>query len=276
MTAKMKPDKFSNRIANALNFGHRRRIKNFLPHDEDIAKENIYARTLSFLSGRDFNSALAATTWNRIHDHWQKLNNALDRDVGFFVAALDYFENMEKGREVRYVFMEETRFKSLYEQSTLDGMTLLFNHQTFIMMLEKELEFARRKHTPLTLLMADIDNFKRINDQRGHQHGDRVLIQVARILKQHLRAMDIAGRYGGEEFIVAFPDTDSKMAIEIAERIRRRIEFTYENDDRITVSMGMVNYPQVNGSIHDLIESADQALYQAKHEGKNQLNQYEP
>lgn len=266
-------DRFSDRVARAFGMWHRAKQVALPVNTSRRVTEDIYTRTLKFLTGRDFDNALAGQTWERIHDHWQALNEKLDRNVGFFVAALDYFENVDTQRQARYVFLEEDRLQALIDQSSLDGLTLLYNHWTFMMMLEKELDFARRKHSPLTLLMADVDNFKTINDRFGHQQGDKVLARVARILKQNLRTMDVAGRYGGEEFIVAFPDTDPVTAQDIAERIRVRIESTFE-DEGITISMGMASYPDVEGHCQCLIKSADQALYQAKREGKNQLQRF--
>jgi len=276
MTVKLNPDKLGDQIAKILNLHQRRQRASNLPPTRSLTTENVYARTLTFLTGREFDNESALRAWDNIHEHWQRLNKQLGRDVGFFVAALDYLENIHPVGDTKYVFVEENRLNALFEQSTLDGLTLLYNHRTVIMMLEKELEFARRKNSPLTLMMADIDNFKHINDRLGHQHGDKVLARVARILKQDLRAMDVAGRYGGEEFIVVFPDTDTTTARDIAERIRRRIESTFRNDDGITISMGLASYPQVEGKIHRLIHRADQALYQAKQEGKNQLHWYQP
>ena len=276
MTVKLDPDKLSDRIAKVLNLHHHRQKASNLPPTHSQTTENVYARTLTFLTGREFDNTSACQAWDKIHEHWQQLNNRLERDVGFFVAALDYFENIDPEHDTKYVFVEEKRLNSLFEQSTLDGLTLLYNHRTFIMMLEKELEYARRKHIPLTLMMADIDNFKLINDHLGHLHGDNVLARVAQILKQNLRAMDVAGRYGGEEFIVAFPGTDAVTAHEIAERIRIRIESTFKYDDHITVSMGLASYPQVEGKTNRLIQVADQALYLAKQEGKNQLQWFQP
>ena len=232
---------------------------------------SVCSRTLSLLTGSQLDSETAKQTWKRIHEHWQLLNNQLQRDVGFYVAALDYFENVDRQSESRYVFMEAARFNNLVEQSTVDGLTQLYNHKTFIMLLEKELDFALRKNQSVALLMADIDNFKTINDRFGHQCGDDVLVGVAGILKQNLRVMDIAGRYGGEEFIVAFPATELNTAKDISERIRQKIEISFEPGAGITISMGIATYPQTQGGIQQLISAADKALYRAKHSGKNQL-----
>lgn len=276
MTDKLITGKLSERIARALNLSQRRQDEDDFLSVNAFASDGVCARTLNLLTGREFDKTTAEKAWENIHDHWQVLNDLLERDVGFFVAALDYFENIDTEKTTKYVFVEEARLKALFDQSTLDGLTQLYNHQTFIMMLEKELEFSRRKHSPLTLVMADIDNFKRVNDQFGHQQGDKVLNQVARILKQSLRAMDVAGRYGGEEFIMVFPDTDAETAREIAERIRGRIESTFQSSCRITISMGMASYPEVEGKTRHLIQIADQALYRAKREGKNQLYRHHP
>lgn len=274
MSGKVNFEAFGDRVAKALNFYQRRQGLNSIHTENGRVTENIYSRTLGFLTGREFVNASAIRAWDGIHDHWQRLNGSLGRDVGFFVAALDYFENIDPAQEAKYVFVEEKRLQELFEQSTMDGLTKLYNHWTFMMMLERELDFSRRKSSPLTLMMSDVDNFKSINDRFGHQQGDKVLIQVARILKQNLRKMDLAGRYGGEEFIVAFPDTDADTAKDIAERIRARIEVIFQ-ESGVTISMGIAHYPDVEGKSHCLINSADQALYKAKREGKNQIRCYQ-
>ena len=260
-------------INQTLKFSRRMRALMDLPASKLSIPKSPCPR-FDFMMERELEHFFQAHTCRSIHDHRCELSQKLNRDVGFYVAALDYIENIEnieRTKGSRYVFVEEKRLKELIEQSMMDGLTQLYNHQASIVLLEKEMELARRKSKALTLVMADIDNFKAINDRLGHLHGDKVLARVASILSHSLRAMDVAGRYGGEEFIIVFPDTDPAAAREIAERIRVHIESAFQHSDSITISMGLASYPIVEGT-HELIESADKALYSAKHNGKNQLH----
>lgn len=239
---------------------------------EEIDGTSLYQRLLHSLTGRQFSREDAGHTWDRILDHRYQLQQTLERDPGFFVAALDYFENYRSDRNIHYAFIEEGQLSDLVEQSALDGMTMLYNHKTFLTLLEKEMALAKRKQTPLSLIMADIDDFKCINDDYGHQIGDQVLTRTAMIFTENLRAMDIAGRYGGEEFIVALPATPEKSAREIAERIRKKIETEFGYERKITISMGLSCFPNTASNLEALIQEADRAMYRAKQCGKNQLH----
>lgn len=129
---------------------------------------------------------------------------------------------------------------------------------------------------PLTLLMADLDHFKDINDKYGHPQGDVVLKGTANIIHQNIRSFDIPSRYGGEEFAVILADTDISAAEHIAERLRKRIEeavYPNENGDvKITISIGIAQFDsQIDMTSKDLIKRADEALYSAKAKGRNRV-----
>jgi len=142
-------------------------------------------------------------------------------------------------------------------------------------MLGAELDRARRYNLPITLLLADIDRFKLVNDKRGHVAGDAVLRQVGEILYREARSVDIVARYGGEEFVIVMPETAPPGAVIFAERLRRRIQdhdFADPGDDAltVTVSIGLASFPDENVSGPDaFVALADQALYRAKNEGRN-------
>jgi diguanylate cyclase (GGDEF)-like protein len=142
--------------------------------------------------------------------------------------------------------------------------------------LEREMQRAQRKGSPLSLVIMDIDHFKRVNDTFGHQQGDVVLIAIAALAKQDLRSYDVAARYGGEEFVLILPETTHDEALLVAERIRINIQqqsFAPPLEaTHITISMGVATYPRPNiSSIDDLIHAADDALYRAKETGRNQV-----
>ncbi len=163
----------------------------------------------------------------------------------------------------------------LYEQAIHDGLTGLYAHTFFQNYLEQEMGKAKRYETPLSLLMLDIDHFKRFNDTYGHPAGDTVLVNIARLLKQAIRGADIAARYGGEEFALILPETDAKGACLLAERLRKKVQgFDFlkgkKKRVKITMSIGVAGYKK--GMRKEvLIGQADQSLYRAKREGRNKV-----
>lgn len=158
----------------------------------------------------------------------------------------------------------------LAEQATTDGLTKLSNHRTIIEQLKSEIVNANRKNNPLSVAIFDIDNFKKVNDTKGHVFGDKVLVDVADLINKSIRKVDFAGRYGGEEFMVIFTNTDNDMAAKISERVRIAVEeYTFVDGLKITISGGVKQY---SGEIlADFIHSADINLYEAKKRGKNQI-----
>jgi len=164
----------------------------------------------------------------------------------------------------------EVKNKLLDYQSSTDGLTMVSNHRVLIEHLKDEMLIALQEKVPLSIVMFDIDDFKRVNDTKGHVYGDTVLIAVADIMQKSVRESDLVGRYGGEEFMIVFSKTNREDATVISERIRRAIQKYYLNDDiKITISGGVQEY---NGEIlTDFIHLADTNLYKAKRSGKNKI-----
>jgi two-component system, cell cycle response regulator len=163
---------------------------------------------------------------------------------------------------------------SLYEMATTDMMTKLKIHHYFHTLLIEEIDRARRLSRPLSIIMADIDHFKIVNDTHGHQAGDMILINVARIIKESIRQIDVASRYGGEEFAIILPGTEIHEALIVAERIRQNIEkstLQYDNMElQATISIGVSQYDsEQDKTKNTLIERADKALYISKRNGRN-------
>lgn len=158
--------------------------------------------------------------------------------------------------------------------ATTDGLTGLFNHRSFQEKLSAELKRQSRFTGPLSLMLTDIDFFKKINDTYGHPAGDLVLKGVSKIIRETVRDIDIPARYGGEEFAVILPGADSEGAKKIAERLRKTImnaSFPSEGATiKVTISIGIATSPHDAKNKEELIERADQALYHAKHHGRNQ------
>lgn len=162
--------------------------------------------------------------------------------------------------------------ESLYRSAVRDPLTSLYNRGYFDDRLQQELAYATRHESPLTLVLVDLDHFKRVNDQYGHQCGDAVLIAVSRVIQRVVREEDVAARYGGEEIGVLARGTSAGGGLALAERLRRHIESlpvrSGERILRVTASMGVATF--VHPGESDLVAAADEALYAAKARGRNQ------
>ena len=166
--------------------------------------------------------------------------------------------------------------EQLKQLSNTDPLTLIYNRRYMMTMLEKEMQRAERKGSHLSLVMIDIDHFKKVNDQYGHQSGDQVLVSLAALSRSGLRSYDFAARYGGEEFVLTLPETAHADALLIAERLRSSIQshaYTGSLKGLITTaSMGVASYPtDCITSVGDLIRAADEAMYRAKAAGRNRV-----
>jgi len=159
----------------------------------------------------------------------------------------------------------------LHRQASIDDLTSIYNHRFIFQRLREEVERADRYSQPLSIMMLDLDHFKAVNDRFGHQTGDIVLHTVAQTIKKALRNIDVAGRYGGEEFLVILPQTVLEDAVQVAERIREQVEgLVFEDKDlKITISIGVSSYGDENES--ELLARADHLLYQAKDKGRNRV-----
>jgi len=174
---------------------------------------------------------------------------------------------------------EEKRLQEeLERQAKYDLLTDLFNRGQVLELLDAAWKSAKRYGLEVSLSICDIDEFKRVNDEFGHQAGDRVLAQLGEIVRQELRQADFAGRYGGDELMVVFPHTGIGGAHECMERIRRRLEDTPfrtgKRSYRVTCTSGVAEFDQTLTRSDDLIHMADMALLEGKHEGRNRTTLY--
>jgi len=164
--------------------------------------------------------------------------------------------------------------KRTEELSIVDELTDSYNYRYFVQKFQEEKKRAVRYDLPLSVIMIDIDWFKKLNDGYGHEAGNAVLKELARVIKECIRDVDIFARYGGEEFVVILPQTPSDEARRIGERIRSQVAATVidigpKGTVKITVSIGVSSYPENGRSEEELVSVADQALYKAKGSGKN-------
>ncbi len=175
----------------------------------------------------------------------------------------------------------EAKNKILDNLANIDGLTGLYNHRYFQNVLDQEINRAVRHGSSMSILMVDIDFFKKVNDTYGHQVGDFILSEFSKIIQENIRQYDILARYGGEEFVVLLPETTIEDALVVAEKLRSIIEQTPFQDNRekyyITASFGLANCTPAtedNFSKNTFINQADQALYEAKEKGRNRVMQY--
>jgi two-component system cell cycle response regulator len=171
--------------------------------------------------------------------------------------------------------LDESFQRQMYESALRDGLTKIFNKKYFLDRLESEFAYSVRHHTPLSLVMFDIDLFKRINDTHGHLAGDHALATLAQVVSETIRQEDVFARYGGEEFAVICRGIDLSGAQVFGERIRRSVDgqaFVYNGIDiKVTVSVGVAAHADGMKEPAELVGAADDALYQAKRLGRNRV-----
>lgn len=181
---------------------------------------------------------------------------------------------VDPGVLVRTITLRAQRARQLNAQMVRDGLTGLLNHGRIKEMLLAEVARARRSNEPLAVAMLDLDHFKAINDQHGHMAGDRVLKSLSRLLRERLRSSDLAGRYGGEEFLLILPDCDLVSARQLVEDVRTRFGQIIQSGDgagadfKASFSAGLAMFPSQDGA-DALLLAADAALYEAKRQGRN-------
>ncbi len=191
----------------------------------------------------------------------------------------------EKDRRSLIIFANSTAIaidnakmhKKMQDLTIIDELTGLYNYRYFRNKLFDEMRRADRYHQKMSLLMLDIDHFKELNDSQGHQTGNIVLQEIAAVIKQAVRDVDIVARYGGEEFMIILPQTDADNARMIAERIRSQIDQSFFSNSqgqrhiKATISIGIAVYPNGSLSATQLLEKVDKALYLAKNRGRNRV-----
>jgi len=209
---------------------------------------------------------------------------ATDRSIGL-IAALNKNDRDFTGHELSLLahfarhaglIIENAQLYKRAEHLALhDGLTNLYNRRHFVATLDTEIAKATQINSPISLIMADIDNFKRYNDTHGHPKGDLLLRQIAKSLVENTRQRDIVARYGGEEFVIILPITGRHGARRVAETIRAQVEqFKFDGVEQsgpITLTLGIAVFPEDASTAEELIQRADAALYRGKNEGKNRV-----
>ena len=172
--------------------------------------------------------------------------------------------------------LDESFHENLLSSALRDPLTKLFNKRYLMDRLDSELKFARRHETAVSVLMLDIDHFKKVNDTHGHLAGDAVLMRLAAVLVRAVRNEDVVARFGGEEVVIVLRAIPLDLAVQLGERLRKLVEATVtahqDRELKTTISIGVAGYPSTQAeTVEQLLDAADKALYRAKREGRNRV-----
>ncbi|OJF77187.1 MAG: hypothetical protein BKP49_03365 [Treponema sp. CETP13] len=231
-----------------------------------------YAKLLKNFVHYTFTEEEAQKHWKNIIERSNEFTRRMNRTVSISAVIADYFTSALPVFTDPFI-IEENVFRNTEKMALVDSLTGLFNRRYMELALSKELMRCRRYSFSFSICMIDIDNFKKINDTRGHQFGDIVLQNIATQLKNNVREEDVICRYGGEEFLIILPQTEKNGAKDFAERLRKKIAQTeFFKSEKITYSTGIGCFHLCQGDTYELIiNRADKALYQAKYNGKNKV-----
>ena len=237
-------------------------------------EEEVYPELLYILSHLRFQPDEAKNHWQGIAEHRQGMAAAMQSSVDLRVALVSYFLDthplLESPTVIELRLLENAR-----NFAFRDSLTGLYNYRFYREFLPREIWRADQYNNPLSLVVADVDDFKIFNDHHGHDEGNAALSRIAVLLEESLRKVDIAVRYGGEEFVLILPATPKIGAEVVADRAREAIESEeMHRGEKLTVSMGVATYPADATNEGDLLRHADRAMYLAKAKGKNLVELY--
>ncbi len=241
--------------------------------------DDVYSVLLHTAVHLEFGRRAARKYFDEVVTYWEKLCLDVRRDVDFRVALLDYFLTINK-RIKNPKIIEIKIFEKTRHDTEIDELTQLYNYRYFKKALELEVLRAQRYHSPLSLVLFDVDDFKCYNDTNGHMAGNTALKKLSGIIKHTVREVDVVARFGGEEFAVMLPETNKQGAFTIADRIRqavlkaRFVNGKAQPGAHFSVSGGVATLHVDADDGHSLMTRTDQALYQAKGRGKNQIALY--
>jgi diguanylate cyclase (GGDEF)-like protein len=246
-----------------------------------------------FLTGPEFAFSLlfllpiVAVTW-LVGPRWGILVSVVSTFSWLFadLCMIDRFSNStiplvnESFRLIVFLFivLMITRHKKLLETqrelAMMDPLTGVANRRSFLQLARMEIDRSRRYNHPFSVMVMDIDDFKRINDHFGHHTGDQLLNTVAETLKTHVRAIDIVARFGGDEFVALLVKTEETAAALIASKLQRQLLcIMKENQWQVTFSIGLATYHSSPDSVDETIKAADELMYHVKHNGKDNIRQ---
>jgi len=248
--------------------GHPALLRQYL--ESSIA--NTFSELIFRLTNEIYTEKKASVLWHQIVEHRKTLGKGIGRDVGVLVAALDYLYNIS-GDILNPKIIDDLRLEEAADMATRDTLTGLYLRGVFDFSLERMVLEHIKHDKPLSFVLLDIDDFKLVNDNFGHQTGDEVLRRIGRVILKSIRKFDFPARYGGEEIAIILPETPIGEAILMAERLRGDVERCFvENGPAITMSIGVsfLRTPDIEKA-SALVWQADNALYTAKRGGKNKV-----
>jgi diguanylate cyclase (GGDEF)-like protein len=236
----------------------------------DFSIANTFSELMFRLTHEIYSEDKAKILWDKIITHKEEVESKLGRDVGILVTTLDYLTNIS-GDLISPKIIEDRRIEEAALMATRDHLTGLYLRSVLDFSIERLYKEHKRYEKNLSLLMLDVDNFKNVNDNFGHQSGDMVLKGLGKIVLETIRDADFAARYGGEEISIILPETSENKAIIIAERLRNNVKKYFCSGPKITISIGVSANMDLAISGIDMIRYADKALYTAKLKGKNRV-----
>ncbi|MBU1233904.1 MAG: GGDEF domain-containing protein [Proteobacteria bacterium] len=243
---------------------------NLLKEYLNLSIANTFSELMFRLTHEIYSEDKAKILWDKIITHKEEVESKLGRDVGILVTALDYLTNIS-GDLISPKIIEDRRIEEAALMATRDHLTGLYLRSVFDFSIERLYKGHKRYGKNLSLLMIDVDNFKKVNDNFGHQCGDTVLTELGKIVLETIRDADLAARYGGEEISIILPETSEDKAVIIAERLRINVKKCFYSEPKITISIGVSSNMDLAISGIDIIRYADKALYAAKLKGKNRV-----
>ncbi|QOP46159.1 sensor domain-containing diguanylate cyclase [Sulfurimonas paralvinellae] len=231
--------------------------------EESAAQKVMQAIEIAYKKGSSFGEQIQLKTPSG--DLWFELSSSKKENLNSEATVIMLSRNITDRKELEMKLLHLSRH---------DSLTNLYNRRTLETLLQKELHRSQRYKTPLSICMLDIDFFKKINDTYGHATGDDVLKKLADVLRESLRDTDYVGRYGGEEFVIALPDTSLNDAVEFAQRLRKKVAAISCHPEEkesfnITISLGVAELNSENNTVDKILEAADSAMYRAKESGRN-------
>ncbi|MDD5211942.1 MAG: diguanylate cyclase [Sulfuricurvum sp.] len=241
-----------------------------------FSKEELIGEKMNIIRHPDTPKGLFQDLWNTIlqGNSWEgEIKNKSKNGEYYWLEQRIFPIKDENGDITSFMSVgsDNTAKKELEAIAMIDKLTHLYNRRKMDECLYIEVEKSKRYNKPLSVIMIDIDYFKKVNDTYGHQTGDTVLQKVAELINDNTRKIDCCARYGGEEFLIMCPETPKDGAIILAEQIRQTVEnYSFETVKHLTISLGIASYDDADDMM-TLIKKSDEALYMAKHQGRNQV-----
>ena len=238
---------------------------------------NTFSELIFRLTHEIYEEEKATNLWNEILTHRKNLEKLLSRDVGMLVSTLDYLSNITKDI-LNPKIIDDLRIEEAATMATRDSLTGLYLRNVFFFLLERLIQEYAKNNKSFSLILIDIDDFKKINDKYGHQTGDLILSRIGKNIIKSIRKTDFPVRYGGDELIIILPETNGEQVDVVISQLHKNLCLGFDtiiNGLSVSVSMGVSCFsPSNRVTANELIYQADKALYKAKLMGKNKTEKF--